>query len=104
MEKRKCGRLGEISSLTLGGDISQVWGSTTREGAVATFREAVDAGINFIDVALGYGNGEAESVIGAAFGGKLADGVRVSTKYGIGNPAPQDVLPSLEKSISERVD
>ena len=105
MEKRKFGRLGEISSLTLGGGgIGQVWGPTTRDEAVATVLEAVDAGINFMDVAPGYGNGEAESVVGEAFGGKLPEGVRVSTKYGVGNPVPQDVLPSLEKSISESLD
>ena len=102
MEKRPFGRLGEISSLTLGGGgIGQVWGPTTRDEAVATVREAVESGINFLDVAPGYGDGEAESVIGEAFGGQLPEGVRVSTKYHLGNVPSYDVLPSFERSLGE---
>jgi len=68
MEKRAFGILGEISCLTLGGGrIGQVWGATSRDEAVVTVREAVEAGITFLDVAPGYGRGEAELVIGAAF-------------------------------------
>ena len=102
MEKRPFGRLGEISALTLGGGgIGQVFGSTSREEAVATVREAVEAGITFLDVAPSYGNGEAESVIGEAFGGRLPDGVHISTKYSVGNPAAEEVPALLEKSLDE---
>lgn len=102
MQKRSFGILGEISALTLGGGgIGQVWGRTTREEAVATVREAIDSGIDFLDVAPSYGNGEAESVIGEAFGGRLPPGVRVSTKYAVRNLPPDDVLPSLERSLGE---
>ena len=46
MQRRTFGKLGEISALTLGGGgIGQVWGPTTQEEAVATVREAVEAGI-----------------------------------------------------------
>ena len=44
---------------------------TSRDEAVATVREAVEAGITFLDVAPSYGSGEAELVIGAAFNGRL---------------------------------
>jgi aryl-alcohol dehydrogenase-like predicted oxidoreductase len=102
MEKRRFGRLGEISCLTLGGGgIGQVWGPTSRKEAVGTVREAVEAGITFLDVAPSYGNGEAEGVIGEAFMGRLPDGVRVSTKCRLGNPAPDQVLPLLEKSLDD---
>ena len=102
MEKRRFGKLGEISALTLGGGgIGQVWGPTTREEAVATVREAVEAGITFLDVAPSYGNGEAELVIGEAFNGRLPDGVRVSTKCRLDNPAPDEVRSLLEKSLDE---
>ena len=102
MQKRTFGKLGEISSLTLGGGgIGQVWGPTTREEAVATVREAAESGITFIDVAPGYGNGEAESVIGEAFEGRLPGGMRVSTKCGVGSPRPSDVLSLLEGSLDE---
>ena len=90
-----------MSSLTLGGGgIGQVWGPTSREEAVATVREAVEAGITFLDVAPTYGNGEAESVIGQAFKGRLPDGVRVSTKCRLGNLAPGEVLSRLEESLT----
>ena len=102
MQKRTFGRLGEISALTLGGGgTGQVWGPTSREEAVATVREALEAGIKFLDVAPSYGNGEAELVIGEAFNGRLADGVRVSTKCRLGNPAPDQVLSLLESSLDE---
>src|SRR5438093_3520757 len=100
MEKRTFGRLGEISCLTLGGGgIGQVWGPTTREEAVATVREAVEAGVTFLDVAPGYGDGEAERVVGEAFNGRLPAGVRISTKCRVEAPAAGEVLPLLERSL-----
>jgi aryl-alcohol dehydrogenase-like predicted oxidoreductase len=102
MEKRAFGKLGEISCLTLGGGgIGQVWGPTSRDEAIATVRKAVEAGITFLDVAPSYGNGEAELVIGAAFDGRLPDGVRLSTKCMLGNPPRQEVLSRLERSLDQ---
>jgi aryl-alcohol dehydrogenase-like predicted oxidoreductase len=70
-----------------GGGIGQVWGATTREESVATLRAAVDAGITLIDVAASYGrDGEAERVVGAAFEGRLPEGVRVVTKVALRAP------------------
>ena len=86
MQQRTFGQLGDISALTLGGGgIGQVWGPTTREEAIATVRAAWEAGITFFDVAPSYGRGEAEVVLGEAFGGRLPEGVRVSTKCAVGN-------------------
>jgi aryl-alcohol dehydrogenase-like predicted oxidoreductase len=52
METRHLGRAWPVSALTLGGGgIGQLWGSTSREEAVATVREAVDAGITMLDMA-----------------------------------------------------
>jgi len=102
MEKRQFGNLWEVSSLTLGGGgTGQVWGPTSRQEAVATVKAAVDCGITFLDVAPSYGNGEAEEVIGEAFGGRLPDGVRVSTKCRLGNPPAGEVLARLRTSLSE---
>jgi len=102
MQNRSFGTLGDVSCLTLGGGgIGQVWGPTTREEAVATVREAVDSGITFLDLAPSYGNGEAESVVGEAFGGRLPDGVRLSTKCRLGNPAAGEVLSIFEASLDE---
>ena len=105
MQKREFGILGPVSALTIGGGgIGQVWGPTTREESVATVIEAVESGIDFLDVAPGYGNGEAELVIGEAFGGRLPQGVRVSTKCRLGSPDPGEVAGILERSLDESLE
>src|SRR6266851_3739841 len=105
MQQRTFGQLGDISGLTLGGGgIGQVWGPTSRAEAVATVSEAVEAGITFLDLAPAYGRGEAEFVIGAAFNGRLPDGVRVSTKCMLGNPPRPEVLSRLERSLDQSLE
>src|SRR3954465_13257704 len=96
METRTLGAIGPVSVLTLGGGgLGQVWGETSRDEAVATARAAVDAGITLLDVAPGYGRGEAEHVVGEAFGGQLPAGVRVGTKVMLGDP---------DGPVAERID
>jgi aryl-alcohol dehydrogenase-like predicted oxidoreductase len=112
MDSRILGPLGPVSVLTLGGGgLGQVWGETTRAEAVATVRAAVDAGITLLDVAPGYGRGEAEHVVGKAFGGRLPAGVRVGTKVMLGDPegpAADRIERSLTRSLAtmglDRVD
>jgi len=102
MQQRTFGQLGDISALTLGGGgIGQVWGPTTREEAIATVQEAWAAGITFFDVAPSYVPDQAEVVLGEAFGARLPEGVRVSTKCAVGNRAASEVLPLLERSLDE---
>lgn len=92
------GSFGPVSRLTLGGGgIGQVWGATSEDDAVATLRHAVDNGIDLIDAAPGYKI--CEAMIGRAFEGKLASGVRVTTKHGLGNPAAAEVYPRLRASL-----
>ncbi len=105
MEQRDFGGLGGVSALTLGGGgIGQVWGATSREEAVATTREAVDAGITLLDVAPGYGGGEAERVVGEAFSGRLPEGVRVVTKVRLGAPPAAEVDARIEESLGESLE
>lgn len=100
MRMRTLGRLWPVSALSLGGGgLGQVWGQTTRDEAVATVREAVDAGITLIDVAPSYGDGEAERVVGEAFGGRLPDGVRIVTKHVLGHPPAGEVPGRFEASL-----
>ncbi|AYY14679.1 aldo/keto reductase [Actinobacteria bacterium YIM 96077] len=102
MQTRTFGRLGHVSALTLGGGgLGQVWGPTSRDEAVSTVRAAVDAGIDFVDVAPGYGDGEAERVVGEAFAGVIPDGVRVSTKSHVGRVDPENVRAVLENSLDD---
>jgi len=105
MEQRQLGNLWPVSALSLGGGgLGQVWGPTTREEAVATVHAAMDAGINLIDLAPMYGRGEAEAVLGEAFGGDLPDGVRVTTKCLLGNPEPDEVPVKLERHLTRSLE
>jgi predicted aldo/keto reductase-like oxidoreductase len=64
MERRRLGRTDlEVSRIGFGGmTIPHV----DREQAVATVHKALDLGVNFIDTARAYGNGDSESKIGEA--------------------------------------
>ncbi|MAB14140.1 aldo/keto reductase [Parvibaculum sp.] len=98
MEMRQLGDLWPVSALTLGGGgLGLVWGNSTREEAVATVRAAVDAGINFLDLAPLYG--QAESVVGEAFDGGWPSHLRVSTKCMVGARHADDIPGRLEKSV-----
>ncbi|HEX4301883.1 MAG TPA: aldo/keto reductase [Rhizomicrobium sp.] len=98
MQKRKFGALGEVSALTLGGGgIGQIWGANSRAECVATIHAAVDAGIDLLDTAPMYGN--CEATVGETFGGRVPDGLRVTTKYGLGTPAPRDVERLMTASL-----
>jgi aryl-alcohol dehydrogenase-like predicted oxidoreductase len=102
MQQRSLGNLWPVSVLTLGGDgIGMVWGETSFEECVATVHAAVAAGINLIDLAPTYGNGKAEKVVGEAFDGRLPEGVRVTSKCGLGNAPSTEVEPMLRRSIEE---
>lgn len=103
MKKNPFGPLGQVSALTLGGGgIGQIWGANTREECSATIHAALDAGIDLLDTAPMYGN--CEAIVGETFAGKLPKGLRVTTKYGLGTPAPSEVekllTQSLEKSLT----
>jgi aryl-alcohol dehydrogenase-like predicted oxidoreductase len=76
-----------------------VWGETTFAECVATVHDAVAAGINLIDLAPRYGDGKAEEVVGAAFGGRLPEGVRVTSKCNLGNAPHAEIEPLLRQSI-----
>ena len=111
MEMRQFGTIGEVSCLTLGGGgIGQVWGDTSREEGIATLKMAVDNGIDVIDAAPGYKI--CEALIGEAFEGRVPEGVKITTKCGIGTIPAAEVYPrfraSLEQSLKamrlERVD
>ncbi|HUC12659.1 MAG TPA: aldo/keto reductase, partial [Stellaceae bacterium] len=101
MERHHLGRLWPVSALTLGGGgLGQVWGETTFEECVATVHAAVEAGIDLVDLAPRYGNGKAEEVVGAAFGGRLPAGVRVTSKCNLGELPPAEIEPTLRRSIA----
>ena len=100
MQQHQLGKLWAVSALTLGGGgLGMVWGETTIEECVATVHDAVAAGINLIDLAPRYGDGKAEEVVGAAFGGQLPEGMRVTSKCNLGNAPRAEIEPLLRRSI-----
>jgi aryl-alcohol dehydrogenase-like predicted oxidoreductase len=102
MQKHSFGHLPPVSTLTLGGGgLGMLWGETTFDECVATVHDAVAAGINLLDLAPRYGDGKAEEVVGAAFGGRLPEGVRVTSKCNLGAPPADQVASVLRRSIEE---
>ena len=98
MQTATLGSLGAVSRLTLGGGgIGLLWGPSDRDEAAATLRAAVDGGIDLLDTAPMYG--QCEAIIGATFAGRLPANVRITTKCGLGSPAPGDVATILTKSL-----
>jgi aryl-alcohol dehydrogenase-like predicted oxidoreductase len=97
MKTATLGPLGEVSRLTLGGGIGQIWGETTHEEALATVHAAIDAGITLLDSAPMYRN--AETFLGEAFGGRPPAGLKFTTKCQLGSPDPADVASALTASL-----
>ncbi len=105
MQQRQLGNFGSVSVLTLGGGgLGQLWGATSRSECVATVRAAVDAGIDLLDLAPRYGDGEAELVVGETFDGKLPAGVRVTSKCLLGDTPPAEVEAKLRQSIADSLE
>jgi aryl-alcohol dehydrogenase-like predicted oxidoreductase len=105
MEQTQLGKLWPVSRLTLGGGgLGQIWGPTDRDEAVATVHAAVDGGITLFDLAPGYGRGEAEAVIGAAFGGRPPAGLRFTTKCQLGTVPPDAVASTLRRRLARSLE
>src|SRR5215469_6204702 len=100
MQLHPFGRLAPVSTLALGGGgLGMLWGPTTFEECVATVHAAVAARITLLDLAPRYGDGKAEEVVGAAFAGRLPEGVRVTSKCNLGNPPAKEIETILRRSI-----
>jgi aryl-alcohol dehydrogenase-like predicted oxidoreductase len=81
MEYRTLGHTGvQVSALCLGAMMFGGWGNPDREAGVAIIHRAIDAGINFIDTADVYSQGESEEVVGAALSNQRRDEIVLATK------------------------
>ena len=83
MEYRTLGKTGfRVSEISMGAwSLGGQWGEMDEADATATVHAAHDAGVNFFDVADGYGPLVAEQRLGAALKGRRQD-VLISTKLG----------------------
>jgi aryl-alcohol dehydrogenase-like predicted oxidoreductase len=83
MQYRTLGRTGvQVSALALGAMNFGAIGRTTQEEATALVDAALGAGINLIDTADMYGQGESEEMVGKAIAGRRDDLV-LATKAGM---------------------
>jgi aryl-alcohol dehydrogenase-like predicted oxidoreductase len=74
MQYRTLGRTGvQVSSLVLGAMNFGTIGRTTQAEATAIIDAALEGGINFIDTADMYSNGESEEMVGKAIAGRRDD-------------------------------
>ena len=81
MHHRNLGRTGlKVSPLCLGAMMFGAWGNPDHDDSVAIIHRAIDAGINFIDTADVYSQGESEEIVGKAIKGRR-DELVIATKF-----------------------
>jgi len=104
MEYRNLGKTGlKVSPLCLGAMMFGSWGNPDHEDCIRTIHHALDAGINFIDTANGYSEGESEVIVGKALRDRR-EGIVLATKVWapVGPGANQRGLS--RKAIQEQVE
>ena len=81
MELRTLGRTGiKVSPLCLGAMMFGAWGNPDHDESIRIIHRALDAGINFIDTADVYSQGESEMIVGTALASVDRTRVVLATK------------------------
>jgi aryl-alcohol dehydrogenase-like predicted oxidoreductase len=81
MEHRTLGRTGvSVSKLCLGAMMFGAWGNPDHDESIRIIHRALDAGINFVDTADVYSQGESEVIVGKALAGGRRDDIVLATK------------------------
>src|SRR5215218_11294135 len=104
MEQRRLGRSGlKVSRLALG---TMTWGRDTDEHEAADqLSSFLDAGGTLLDTAAGYGDGEAERVIGRLLGTKVdREEVVLATKAGVSRRTGERVVDTSRKALLDALD
>jgi aryl-alcohol dehydrogenase-like predicted oxidoreductase len=82
MDHRSLGRTGmQVSPLCLGAMMFGAWGEPDHDTSIGIIHRALDAGVNFIDTADVYSQGESETIVGKALAGGRRDDVILATKF-----------------------
>jgi aryl-alcohol dehydrogenase-like predicted oxidoreductase len=71
----------QVSPLCLGAMMFGAWGEKDHDVSIGIIHHALDAGINFIDTADVYSQGESEVIVGKALAGGRRDDVILATKF-----------------------
>src|SRR3954452_11409605 len=81
MEYRTLGTTGvKVSPLCLGAMMFGAWGEPDHDESIRIIHRALDAGINFIDTADVYSQGESEEIVAKALNGRRDD-IVLATKF-----------------------
>ncbi|MFL6027746.1 MAG: aldo/keto reductase [Friedmanniella sp.] len=81
MQHRLLGRTGvSVSQLCLGAMMFGAWGNSDHDESIRIIHAALDAGVNFIDTADVYAQGESEEIVGKALKGRRDD-IILATKF-----------------------
>ena len=70
----------QVSPLCLGAMMFGAWGEPDHDASIKIIHAALDAGLNFIDTADVYSQGESETIVGKALAGGRRDDVILATK------------------------
>ena len=82
MDHRPLGRTGiSVSPLCLGAMMFGAWGEPDHDTSIEVIHAALDGGINFIDTADVYSQGESEVIVGKALANGKRDDVVLATKF-----------------------
>src|SRR3984893_17815521 len=91
MEYRKLGRTGvKVSPLCLGAMMFGQRGNPDHDDSERIIHRALDAGINFVDTANVYSNGESEEIVGKALRGRRSEVVLATKVHGVMGQGPND--------------
>src|SRR5215475_11090938 len=83
MRYRSLGRTGmQVSPLCLGAMMFGAWGEPDHDTSIQVIHRALDAGINFIDTADVYSQGESEIIVGKALKGRRDDVILATKVHG----------------------
>ncbi len=103
MEYRSLGRTGmQVSPLCLGAMMFGAWGEPDHDVSVRIIHRALDAGINFVDTADVYSQGESETIVGKALAGGRRDDVVLATKVHGQMGVPLDAPPGTQGDPNRR--
>jgi aryl-alcohol dehydrogenase-like predicted oxidoreductase len=88
MELRTLGRTGvEVTPLCLGAMMFGAWGNRDHDDSIRIIHRALDAGINFVDTADVYSQGESEEIVAKALAGRRDEVVLATKVHGdMGGP------------------
>ncbi len=103
MDYRSLGRTGiQVSPLCLGAMMFGGWGEPDHDTSITTIHAALDAGINFIDTADVYSQGESEIIVGKALAGGRRDDVVLATKVHSQMGVPTDAPAGTQGDPNKR--